>query len=65
MKKCIGLVSRGCLKESSFCHKLIVLVPITLQPDGANLSYLKFRLFDLIEFIVWNIKGLRHCVTKI
>ena len=55
MKKCIGLVSRGCLKESSFCHKLIVLVPITLQPDGANLSYLKFRLFDLIEFIVWNI----------
>ena len=28
--------------------------------------YFKFRLFDLIEFIVWNIyKGIHHCVDKI
>ena len=26
-----------------------------LQPDGVNLWYFKFRLFDLAEFIVWNI----------
>ena len=41
------------LKELSFCHKL----------QFSNLFkliwYFKHRLFDLAEFIVWNIKGLR------
>ena len=30
----------------------------SLQPNGVNLWYFKFRLFDLTELIVWNIKGL-------
>ena len=29
-----------------------------LQPDGVNLSYFKIRIFDLTEFIVWNILDL-------
>ena len=33
--------------------------PIFLQPDHQNVWYFKLRLFDLTEFIVWNIKGLR------
>ena len=41
------------LKELSFCHKL----------QFSNLFkfiwYFKHRLFDLAEFLVWNIKGLR------
>ena len=36
-----------------------------MQPDGVNLWYFKFRLFDPTNFIVWNIKGLRHQVHKI
>ena len=36
-----------------------------LQPDSVKLRYLKLGLFDLIEFIVWNIKGLRHRVADI
>ena len=26
-----------------------------LEPDVVNLWYFKFRIFDLTEFIVWNI----------
>ena len=33
--------------------------------DDINLFNFKLRLFDLTEFIVWNIKGLRHWVAKI
>ena len=32
------------------------LIPISLQPDGEHLWYFKFRLFNLTEFIAWNIK---------
>ena len=43
-------------KKLSFCHKLKnFLIFISLQPVGVNLWYLKLRLFDLIELIVWNI----------
>jgi len=42
-----------------------LLIPISLQPDGANLWYFKLRLFYLKVLIVWNIEGLRHWVTKI
>jgi len=35
-----------------FATNLNVLIPISLQPDGLNL---KLKLFDLTEFIVWNI----------
>ena len=54
------------LKELSFSHKLyIFFIPIALQPDVANLWFFKLRLFDLEEFTIWNIQGLRHWVTKI
>jgi len=44
---------------------LIFIIPISLQPEGVNLLYFKLSLFDLTEFIVWNILGIRHCVAKI
>ena len=31
------------------------LIPISRQPDGGNPWYFKLRLFDLTEFIFWNI----------
>ena len=44
--------------------KSTCIISISWRPDGANLWYFKLRLFDLTEFIVWNIKGLRHWVAK-
>ena len=41
------------------------LIPISVQPDDENLRHFKLRLFDLTEFIVWNIWGLRHWMAKI
>ena len=32
--------------------------------ESANLWYFKLWLFDLSEFIVWNIQGLQHWVAK-
>ena len=43
----------------------VYVKPISLQPDDVNLWYFKLTLFDLIAFIVWNIKGLRHWVATI
>ena len=40
------------------------IIPKSQQPDDAYLSYFKLTLFDLPEFIVWNIYGLRHLVIK-
>ena len=34
------------------------------KPYVPNLWYLKLRLGELTEFIVWNIKGLRHRVQR-
>ena len=31
-----------------------LLIPISLQPDGVNHWYFKLSLFDLREFVVWN-----------
>ena len=45
-------------KELSLCHKLKFLIPISLQPDSVNNWYSYLRLFDLTEFIVWNIYGI-------
>ena len=36
------------------------LIPLSLQLDGVSLLYIKLRLFNLTEFIVWNIKGLHY-----
>ena len=33
-------------------------IPISLQSGDVNLWYFKPRIFDLTEFIVWNIKAL-------
>ena len=41
------------------------LFPKSFQPDGENIWYFKLGLFDLIEFIAWNIKGLKYWVAKI
>jgi len=47
-----------------FATKSNFRIPISLQPDDENLSYVKVRLFNLTEFMVWNIKGrLRHWVA--
>ena len=41
------------------------LTPISLQSDSVNLWYFKLRLFELIELIVWNIKGPEKRVVKL
>ena len=41
------------------------LSPISLQSDRVNLWYFKLWLFNIMEFIIWNIWGLKHLVTKI
>ena len=38
---------------------------ISLQPDDVNLWHFKPRLFDLAEFIAWNISGLQYYVANI
>ena len=45
-----------------FATNLNFPIPISWQPDGVNLWFFKFRLFDLT---VWNIKGLCYLVSKI
>ena len=42
-------------KGLSPCHKLKILIPTTLQPDGVNLWYFILKFFNLTEYIVWNI----------
>jgi len=42
-----------------------LLSPISLQSDRVNLWYFKLWLFNIMEFIIWNIWGLKHLVTKI
>jgi len=36
-----------------------------LLADGGNHWYFKLILYDPTEWIVWNIKGLQHCIAKI
>ena len=41
-------------------------IPMLIRtPCTVNLWYFKLRLLDQTEFMVWNIQGLRHRVTKI
>ena len=53
------------LKDLSLCHTFSFVKPISLQPYDVNLWYFKLTLFDLTEFKVWNIQGLRHWVATI
>ena len=39
-------------KELNFATASNSLIPISLELDGVNLSYLKLYAFDLTEFIV-------------
>ena len=48
-----------------FAAKSYFLILISFQPDGVTLRYFKLWIFDLAEFIVWNIKDLRHWVLEI
>ena len=67
-----------CMIESQFKYLLLFspkrnwvfatnskfIIPISLEPNVVNLWYFKLTLFDLTEFIVWNVKGLRYKVAK-
>ena len=57
-----GQMSR---QERNCVFVCFLKIPISLQPDGVNLLYLKLRLFDLTELIGLDILGLRHWVAKI
>ena len=48
-----------------FATHSVFVKPISLQPYDVNLWYFKLTLFHLSEFIVWNIKVLRHWVATI
>ena len=48
-----------------FATNSVFVKPVSLQPYDVNLCQFKLTLFDLIAFIVWNIKGLRHWVATI
>ena len=48
-----------------FATNSVFVNPISLQPNGVSLWYFKLTLFDLIAFIVWNIKDLRHWVAMV
>ena len=50
--------------ELSKCYKLKFVIPLSLQTDGVKLLYFKLRLFDLPEFLVWYILGLRHLAAN-
>ena len=43
--------------------------PLSLQPGGVNFRYNKLRLFNILAFMFYNVKGLRsglrHWVAKI
>ena len=43
-----------------FAKNLNALIPLSLQPGGVNLWYFQHRVFDLTEYTVLNMKGLRH-----
>ena len=49
----------------SFRQTETFYIPISLQPGGVNFCNFKLILFDLTEFTVSNILGLRHKVSKI
>ena len=51
------------IKESSFCHELKFSNP-SIFATGFSLWNFD-RIFDLSEFIVRNVKGLRHRVAEI
>ena len=51
--------------KMSFATNSDLLNPISLQLDDVKLWYFKFKLIELAEFIVWNIKGLRHWVAML
>jgi len=53
------------LIKGVFATNSVFVKPISLQPYDVNLWYFKLTVFDLIAFIVWNIKGLRNWVATI
>ena len=52
-------------KNWVFYANSVFVKPISLQPYGVHLWYFKLTLFDLLAFIVWNIKDLPHWVATI
>ena len=43
------------IKKLSFDKNSNFLISLSLQPDDLNLWYLKLRLFDITNLIVWKI----------
>ena len=56
---------KTCQRSWVFATISVFVKPISLQPYDENLWYFKLTLFDLTEFIVWNIKGLRNWIAII
>ena len=58
------------IRKISFQRKWVLVTNLKFSDhyifatDGGNLWYFKFRLFNASEFLVLNIKGLRHRVKK-
>ena len=52
-------------RNLAFITNLDFLIPMSLQPDDVNLRHFKLSLFDISEYMVCNIKGLRRRVEKI
>ena len=52
-------------KELGLCHMLKFSNPNTFATYGTILWYFELTVIDLTEFIVLNIKGLRHGAAKI
>ena len=50
------IVQYICIKnlcpKNCLCHKFKYSIPISVQPDGVNLWYFKFRFLDLKEFLL-------------
>ena len=56
----LNLLSTGLIKSTQRNWVLAtnsnILIPISLQPgNGININTFKFKLFDLLDFIDWNI----------
>ena len=48
-----------------FATNLIFLIPFSCQPNSLHIRYFKLRLFNLTEFIIWDIKGLFPFLCKV
>lgn len=53
------------MKLSLYTANQNFLIPITLQLYDVNLFYFKVRLLNMTKFLILNIQGVQHWVSKI